>query len=112
MLFFFNDTATTEIYTLSLHDALPICQFAATNVGEAITQDLFPGTVEKHDATFRVRGDQTPAHGVNDVFGKILQVEQFLTFLFEFASLAAQRLRQQARQIGDSQKTYEVAQEP
>src|SRR3712207_7204050 len=26
MFFFFNDTATTEIYTLSLHDALPILQ--------------------------------------------------------------------------------------
>src|SRR5256885_4539620 len=26
--FFFNDTATTEIYTLSLHDALPISQCA------------------------------------------------------------------------------------
>src|SRR3989442_12960415 len=26
ILFFFNDTATTEIYTLSLHDALPILQ--------------------------------------------------------------------------------------
>src|SRR2546430_17428219 len=26
-LFFFNDTATTEIYTLSLHDALPISPF-------------------------------------------------------------------------------------
>src|SRR5437773_6835507 len=26
ILFFFNDTATTEIYTLSLHDALPICR--------------------------------------------------------------------------------------
>src|SRR2546430_16671858 len=25
--FFFNDTATTEIYTLSLHDALPILKF-------------------------------------------------------------------------------------
>src|SRR5437763_14176698 len=24
--FFFNDTSTTEIYTLSLHDALPICR--------------------------------------------------------------------------------------
>src|SRR3712207_7965189 len=24
--FFFNDTATTESYTLSLHDALPICE--------------------------------------------------------------------------------------
>src|SRR5256885_16718854 len=27
--FFFNDTATTEIYTLSLHDALPICPRSA-----------------------------------------------------------------------------------
>src|ERR1051326_7964100 len=26
LFFFFNDTATTEIYTLSLHDALPIYQ--------------------------------------------------------------------------------------
>src|SRR3989304_9695568 len=28
VFFFFNDTATTEIYTLSLHDALPICNNA------------------------------------------------------------------------------------
>src|SRR5256886_4393695 len=28
VFFFFNDTATTEIYTLSLHDALPICRTA------------------------------------------------------------------------------------
>src|SRR3712207_7241581 len=28
LFFFFNDTATTEIYTLSLHDALPIYRFA------------------------------------------------------------------------------------
>src|SRR2546427_12147790 len=28
VFFFFNDTATTEIYTLSLHDALPICDGA------------------------------------------------------------------------------------
>src|SRR2546427_10213362 len=27
VFFFFNDTATTEIYTLSLHDALPILMF-------------------------------------------------------------------------------------
>src|SRR3712207_7043860 len=31
-MFFFNDTATTEIYTLSLHDALPI--YVATIAGE------------------------------------------------------------------------------
>src|ERR1035438_10713173 len=29
IIFFFNDTATTEIYTLSLHDALPICSAVA-----------------------------------------------------------------------------------
>src|SRR5574340_1827293 len=32
--FFFNDTATTEIYTLSLHDALPICRDRSRNEGE------------------------------------------------------------------------------
>src|SRR3712207_7782557 len=39
MFFFFNDTATTEIYTLSLHDALPISsvssQAAATKTAAA-----------------------------------------------------------------------------
>src|ERR1041385_9274841 len=33
--FFFNDTATTEIYTLSLHDALPICRSLGRPVGTA-----------------------------------------------------------------------------
>src|SRR5438034_11147083 len=32
-LFFFNDTATTEIYTLSLHDALPISIFKNWRLG-------------------------------------------------------------------------------
>src|SRR2546430_17718197 len=33
--FFFNDTATTEIYTLSLHDALPICSLFKRGVRSA-----------------------------------------------------------------------------
>src|SRR2546427_6866989 len=32
--FFFNDTATTEIYTLSLHDALPIWREAGLRAGD------------------------------------------------------------------------------
>src|SRR5258705_2136133 len=32
--FFFNDTATTEIYTLSLHDALPICLVVQAHADE------------------------------------------------------------------------------
>src|SRR5436190_17245998 len=31
-VFFFNDTATSEIYTLSLHDALPICACSCDGV--------------------------------------------------------------------------------
>src|SRR3712207_8519202 len=31
LFFFFNDTATTEIYPLSLHDALPICATTAAS---------------------------------------------------------------------------------
>src|SRR2546430_7488121 len=36
--FFFNDTATTEIYTLSLHDALPIWNSAGGSFGLDRTQ--------------------------------------------------------------------------
>src|SRR2546430_2819442 len=36
--FFFNDTATTEIYTLSLHDALPICVGAGRDFDFALSR--------------------------------------------------------------------------
>src|SRR3712207_9100304 len=38
LIFFFNDTATTEIYTLSLHDALPI--FASGVLLQVVVQAL------------------------------------------------------------------------
>src|SRR3712207_8392818 len=41
IVFFFNDTATTEIYTLSLHDALPIC--------DAVLVLYTDGLVERRD---------------------------------------------------------------
>src|SRR2546430_13086004 len=49
LFFFFNDTATTEIYTLSLHDALPI--FSRRRLYET-------GTPE-------VQGPVDPVHGRN-----------------------------------------------
>src|SRR5688572_32064856 len=48
--FFFNDTATTEIYTLSLHDALPICH-GSTNKGACLMQQEIRGEWQ-----FRVDG--------------------------------------------------------
>ena len=52
MLFRSNDTATTEIYTLSLHDALPISRLAAARQkNEALRQEKEnlnePGYIEK-----------------------------------------------------------------
>src|SRR5688572_32956428 len=47
--FFFNDTATTEIYTLSLHDALPISVMSYVEAGAGIgvvTESVVPRTPE------------------------------------------------------------------
>src|SRR6478609_11736888 len=49
--FFFNDTATTEIYTLSLHDALPIScasPFALPPVTTSIGARGWPARSEEH----------------------------------------------------------------
>src|ERR1039458_10887658 len=41
LIFFFNDTATTEIYTLSLHDALPIYSYDGGLYAEQIRNRNF-----------------------------------------------------------------------
>src|SRR2546426_5944527 len=62
--FFFNDTATTEIYTLSLHDALPICRgtaprrcrkyrFAAPAQGSQVCRH--PPAAERSACAWRLR---------------------------------------------------------
>ena len=52
LFFFFNDTATTEIYTLSLHDALPICYRLEVVSYDDLTIDL----AHRMGARFLVRG--------------------------------------------------------
>src|SRR2546430_15985472 len=46
IFFFFNDTATTEIYTLSLHDALPICAGVGVMLTASanVVQSAFPAS--------------------------------------------------------------------
>src|SRR3712207_8313925 len=55
MCFFFNDTATTEIYTLSLHDALPIYG----GIGRVAAVLVHPAT----EGIAPVRPDLRAAHG-------------------------------------------------
>src|SRR2546428_3472926 len=66
--FFFNDTATTEIYTLSLHDALPIFRFATwvlLRISAALKRPLLRGAgrsrtrarSEEHTSELQSRSD-------------------------------------------------------
>src|SRR2546428_6640260 len=59
--FFFNDTATTEIYTLSLHDALPISavarSFLPLSGGSPPSVPAFPRRSEEHTSELQSRSD-------------------------------------------------------
>src|SRR5256885_10404490 len=57
LFFFFNDTATTEIYTLSLHDALPICTRSCTT-RSAMPTPVVTATVRARGSTVRTRSEE------------------------------------------------------
>src|SRR3712207_9041595 len=69
LFFFFNDTATTEIYTLSLHDALPILVSerylhstqAAVLIQELVKEVLEPYLLIKH-GTFTLKDSRSEEH--------------------------------------------------
>src|SRR5260370_9100413 len=68
--FFFNDTATTEIYTLSLHDALPICAIAQHfRFGSSTRGTILPRSMdEQSDIDYMVvfsDGSATPQTYLN-----------------------------------------------
>src|SRR5256885_7531231 len=53
LFFFFNDTATTEIYTLSLHDALPIFAAGRRETSGAGSADAGPDGPAEHPSENR-----------------------------------------------------------
>src|SRR2546421_5883210 len=61
--FFFNDTATTEIYTLSLHDALPISRkpasqpTSACSTARPASRSRRPTRSEEHTSELQSRSD-------------------------------------------------------
>src|SRR3712207_7548386 len=68
--FFFNDTATTEIYTLSLHDALPIFPIGSTHVAFALAHQFchvrkaHPVSINeaRYEDGFRIRVPRSEEH--------------------------------------------------
>src|SRR2546422_2778880 len=70
--FFFNDTATTEIYTLSLHDALPIFGgqnqgFNSLQVDGGVNADLYLG---------RTPGGASPSGALPEVLPHAISLER------------------------------------
>src|SRR5688572_32961844 len=70
VFFFFNDTATTEIYTLSLHDALPISPLDGRNSGQGDPDLIILGSWLaalgwRHRPWHEERGQERP-HGHDD----------------------------------------------
>src|SRR2546427_4053259 len=57
--FFFNDTATTEIYTLSLHDALPICQPGMPSPGKSESKGTAPGSCSRDRKSTRLNSSHS-----------------------------------------------------
>ena len=49
-VFFFNDTATTEIYTLSLHDALPICNPVFITLSDGSIRNAYEVRIQNRNA--------------------------------------------------------------
>src|SRR2546430_9570101 len=69
LFFFFNDTATTEIYTLSLHDALPISVTSNPfNVTPAAAASIAPSAGNTQTATVGTAVATPPAVIVRDQF--------------------------------------------
>src|SRR3712207_7912042 len=62
LLFFFNDTATTEIYTLSLHDALPIFVAGGCGAGGGVAEprDRRVAVGQGRHGVGRAAGDRRP----------------------------------------------------
>src|SRR5438270_4001394 len=62
-IFFFKDTAPTEIYTLSLHDALPISISANKVIGKAALPRARPIRIGRRPT----RSDRAPMNGVTAI---------------------------------------------
>src|SRR2546430_11369975 len=100
-MFFFNDTATTEIYTLSLHDALPISIHLDQLELPALRQfqlSLQPETVEQ-----RLRDVE------GDVVESTLRREQQLEHVAFVAALAGQRKDRKSTRLNSSHSQISYA---
>src|SRR3712207_9136444 len=83
-IFFFNDTATTEIYTLSLHDALPILLLrkSLTVLGVVILAFFLHGVLHLEAATIAIFGAAALLLYTRSDIEEVLREVEWPTLLF------------------------------
>src|SRR6266404_9294672 len=102
--FFFNDTATTEIYTLSLHDALPIERAQSRDtvrrrLGDVLDRDLHVVEAERFQSRQPLAGERDPA---GDQVG--VQIEPSRAFHERFQVVAQQGLATREIELHDPER--------
>src|SRR3712207_8130244 len=95
-IFFFNDTATTEIYTLSLHDALPILREGLTAiVSVKLPEPQFEGQTKTKLGNTFMRGIVDSIS--NEEIGAFLEENPSVAKVIVDKCLRAQRAREAAK---------------
>src|SRR3712207_7381773 len=77
-IFFFNDTATTEIYTLSLHDALPILRYRDSRDLQQAFPDPFRSGEGSYQESLARSGDAQAVAARSEEHTSELQSRQYL----------------------------------
>src|SRR2546422_7657515 len=106
--FFFNDTATTEIYTLSLHDALPISLFRGHFADGIIA---FP-VAQVGVRLLKVKGDRIMECGRDPLAPELLLKPGPLLRSEEHTSELQSRLHLVCRLLLEKKKTQTIATSP
>src|SRR5690242_21110551 len=89
LLFFFILTAPTEIYTLSLHDALPICRPARARTFAVASGPGLPGAEEEAQAVADIHDTTCPPHATVD---DVLRSEEHTSELQSHVNLVCRLL--------------------
>src|SRR2546425_8235501 len=101
IFFFFNDTATTEIYTLSLHDALPIWDLKAQIV-------FFAGTllIRRRHGDFQIRDHFVDDGGFRhaQLFQQFDRSEEHTSELQSLAYLVCRLLLEKKKKLAHTQR--------
>src|SRR3712207_9092650 len=99
-IFFFNDTATTEIYTLSLHDALPILFRSLTAiVSVKLPEPQFEGQTKTKLGNTFMRGIVDSIS--NEEIGAFMEENPSVAKVIVDKCLRAQRAREAAKKARD-----------